>query len=152
MTAPAVGSRSEPSFADLFTPKLITVFREGYGLDGLRAEGEAAVRVHWALAEDIHALKRVHDAVAAGRPLPMALREARIWGTREKLFERAVPLLPSALLDQLVSAASVCDGLVKGLKHPDWPPEPWDALRQLMLRLLQPLARPEVSVRLALHA
>ena len=121
-------------------------------LDGLRAEGEAAVRVHWALAEDIHALKRVHDAVAAGRPLPMALREARIWGTREKLFERAVPLLPSALLDQLVSAASVCDGLVKGLKHPDWPTEPWDALRQLMLRLLQPLARPEVSVRLALHA
>jgi DNA polymerase-3 subunit delta len=28
-------------------------------LDGLRAEGEAAVLVHWTLAEDIRALKRV---------------------------------------------------------------------------------------------
>ncbi len=35
-------------------------------LDGLRAEGEAAVLVHWTLAEDIRALKRVHDAMADG--------------------------------------------------------------------------------------
>jgi DNA polymerase III subunit delta len=119
-------------------------------LDGLRAEGEAAVRVHWALAEDIRALKRVQDAVAGGKPVPMALREARVWGAREKLFERALPLLTTAQLDALLSAASICDGLVKGLKHPDWPPEPWDALRQLMLRLLQPLARPELSTPLAL--
>jgi len=119
-------------------------------LDGLRAEGEAAVRVHWTLAEDIRALKHVHDAVAGGKPVPMALREARVWGAREKLFERALPLLTTAQLDALLSAASICDGLVKGLKHPDWPPEPWDALRQLMLRLLQPLARPELTTPLAL--
>ena len=31
-------------------------------LDGLQAEGEAAVLVHWTLAEDIRALKRVQDA------------------------------------------------------------------------------------------
>ena len=35
-------------------------------LDGLQAEGEAEVLVHWALAEDIRALKRVKDAVNAG--------------------------------------------------------------------------------------
>ncbi len=121
-------------------------------LDGLRAEGEAAVRVHWTLAEDIRALKRIKDAVSAGKPLPMALREARVWGVREKLFERALPLLPSTLLDQLVHDASVCDGLVKGLKYPDWPSEPWDGLRVLMLRLLQPLARPEALSPLALSA
>ncbi len=45
MTAPAAGGRSEPSFADLFTPKLITVFREGYGLDGLRADAIAGLTV-----------------------------------------------------------------------------------------------------------
>ncbi len=45
MTAPAAGSRSEPTFADLFTPKLITVFREGYGLDGLRADAIAGLTV-----------------------------------------------------------------------------------------------------------
>ena len=35
-------------------------------LDGLRAEGEAEVLVHYTLAEDIRALKRVKDAMAAG--------------------------------------------------------------------------------------
>jgi DNA polymerase-3 subunit delta len=57
-------------------------------LDGLQAEGEAEVLVHYTLAEDIRALKRVKDAMAAGRPLPMALREQRVWGVKEKLFER----------------------------------------------------------------
>jgi DNA polymerase-3 subunit delta len=35
-------------------------------LDGLQAEGEAEVLVHWTLAEDIRALKRVKDAMNAG--------------------------------------------------------------------------------------
>jgi DNA polymerase-3 subunit delta len=51
-------------------------------LDGLQAEGEAEVLVHWALAEDIRNIKRVKDAMAGGKPLPMALRENRIWGPR----------------------------------------------------------------------
>ena len=110
-------------------------------LDGLRAEGEAPVLVHWTLAEDIRALKRVHDAVAEGKPLPLALRDARVWGVREKLFERALPLLTPLTLDALLRAASICDGLVKGLKHPDWPADAWDGLRTLVLMLLQPLAR-----------
>jgi DNA polymerase-3 subunit delta len=111
-------------------------------LDGLRGEGEAPVLVHWTLAEDIRALKRVHTACAAGTPLPMALREARVWGLREKLFERAMPLLSAETLDELLGAASICDGLVKGLAHEGWPAEPWDGLRRLVLMLLQPLARP----------
>ena len=27
--------------------------------------------------------------------------------------------------------------LVKGLKHPDWPSDPWDGLKRLALMLLQ---------------
>ncbi|MDP3083190.1 MAG: DNA polymerase III subunit delta [Rubrivivax sp.] len=108
-------------------------------LDGLRAEGEAAVLVHWTLAEDIRSLRRVAQAVDDGKPLPLALREARAWGAKEKLFERALPLLSSHQLAHLVEAASICDGLVKGLRHPDWPAEPWDALRRLMLMLMQAL-------------
>ena len=106
-------------------------------LEGLEAEGEAAVLVHWTLASDILALKRVKDAVSAGRPLPMALREARVWGAKERLFERAVPLLTDNAVAQLVEAAQVCDGLVKGLKHPDWPVEPWEGLKRLVLMLVQ---------------
>ena len=106
-------------------------------LDGLRAEGEAAVLVHWTLTEDIRGLKRVKDALAAGKPLPMALREARVWGAKERLFERVVPLLSDHSVAHLVDAAQVCDGLVKGLKHPDWPNDPWDGLKRLVLMLVQ---------------
>ena len=123
-------------------------------LDGLQAEGEAAVLVHWTLAEDIRALKRVKDAVAAGKPLPMALREARVWGEKERLFERVVPQLSASSVAGLLQAAHVCDGLVKGLKHPDWPDDPWEGLRRLVLMLVQHTAAPapRKPLRLALQA
>lgn len=128
-------------------------------LDGLQAEGEAPVLVHWTLAEDIRALKRVKDAMAGGKPLPMALREARVWGAKERLFERAVPLLTDNAIAQLLHAAQVCDGLVKGLKHPDWPQDPWDGLQRLVLMTVQWTAasgaargRAVVPPRLALGA
>ena len=104
-------------------------------LDGLQAEGEAAVLVHYTLAEDIRALKRVKDAMAEGRPLPLALREQRIWGVREKLFERVLPKLSTARLAQLLKNAHQVDGIVKGLKVADWPTDPWQALQRLALRV-----------------
>ena len=122
-------------------------------LEGLQAEGEAAVLVHWTLAEDIRALKRVRDAVSGGKPLPMALRENRVWGVKERLFERAVPLLTDNGIAALLDAAQVCDGLVKGLRHPDWPLDAWEALRRLVLMLIEQLAsaprgaRPRLALR-----
>ena len=110
-------------------------------LDGLRSEGEAAVLVHWTLAEDIRGLKRVKDALGAGKPLPLALREARVWGAKERIFERAVTLMSESSLDHLLDAAHVCDGLMKGLKHPDWPLDPWEALKRLVLLLAEQTAR-----------
>jgi len=105
-------------------------------LDGLRAEGESAVAVHWQLADDLRALKRVRDALAQGRPLPVALNEARVWGPRQRAIERAVPLLSDRALVRLIAAASVCDGIAKGLRQPDWPLDAWDALRRLVLMTL----------------
>lgn len=106
-------------------------------LDGLEAEGEAAVLVHWTMAEDIRALARVRAALDAGRPLPLALREARVWGVKERLFERIAPRLETGRVGALVQAAQICDGLVKGLRHPDWPADPWAALRRLALMLTE---------------
>jgi len=104
-------------------------------LDGLQAEGEAEVLVHYTLAEDIRALKRVKDAMAAGWPLPMALRENRIWGPRERAFERVLPRLDDRMLARLLRAAHLVDGIVKGLKQPDWPAGGWQALQRLALML-----------------
>ena len=106
-------------------------------IDGLQAEGEAAVLVHWALAEDILALYRARNAVDAGKPLPMALRELRVWGPRERLFERILPQTRTAALARLVAHASTVDGIVKGLRHPQWPEDGWEALRRLALELAQ---------------
>ena len=124
-------------------------------LDGLRAEGEAAVLVHWTLAEDVRALARARHSVNQGKPLPMALKEARVWGVKEKLFERVLPLLADHQIAQLLDAASVCDGICKGLKHPDWPTDPWEALRRWLLMALQaatPAPRSGSAKAVALHA
>ncbi len=110
-------------------------------LDGLQAEGEAAVLVHWALSEDIRGLKRVKDAMLAGRPLPMALRESRVWGVKEKLYERLLPRLGEATLSNWLHAAHVVDGIVKGLRQPDWPQDPWAALHRLAMMQCQEAAR-----------
>ena len=104
-------------------------------LDGLQAEGEAEVLVHWAMAEDIRALKRVKDAMNAGRPLPMALRENRIWGPKERLFERILPRATDAALARLLQSAHTVDGIVKGLKQPNWPTDNWQALQRLALQV-----------------
>ena len=104
-------------------------------LAGLEAEGEAEVLVHYALAEDIRALKRVKDAIAAGRPLPMALRENRVWGARERAFERVLPRLEARALAGLLRAAHEVDGVVKGLRQPGWPAGGWPALQRLALML-----------------
>ncbi|MEO8545633.1 MAG: DNA polymerase III subunit delta, partial [Burkholderiaceae bacterium] len=104
-------------------------------LDGLQAEGEAPVLVHYSLAEDIRSLKRVRDAMDAGRPLPMALREQRVWGVRERLFERVLPRLDGESLSRLLKAAHQVDGIVKGLKVPGWPTDAWQALQRLAMSL-----------------
>src|ERR1700742_1220004 len=44
MTSPAL-SHAQPTALELFTPKLVTVFREGYGLADLRADALAGLTV-----------------------------------------------------------------------------------------------------------
>ncbi len=107
-------------------------------LDGLRAEGESAVGVLWQLADDLRAIKRVRAALDAGRPMPLALTDARVWGVpRQRVIERAMPRFSERAAQRLLLAASLCDGITKGLRRPDWPPEPWDALRRLVLMTLR---------------
>jgi DNA polymerase-3 subunit delta len=105
-------------------------------LSSLEAEGESVVFVHWTLAEDVRALARTRAALDGGQPLPMALREARVWGAKEKLFERLLPNVTAAQLARWLQAAHVCDGLCKGLTDARWPSGAWPALRHFVLMLL----------------
>ena len=116
-------------------------------LDGLQAEGEAEVLVHYTLSEDIRALHRVKDAMGQGRPLPMALREQRIWGNKERLFERVLPRLSAENASGLLLAAHQVDGIVKGLKVPGWPTNGWQALHRLAMMLCGYCAVPAAPTR-----
>ncbi len=71
---------------------------------------------------------------AAG--LPMVLREQRVQGVRERLFERVLPRrLTDLVLANLLHGAHQVDGIVKGLQAPGWPRDPWQALHRLALGL-----------------
>ncbi len=100
-------------------------------LDGLRGEGEAPPRVLWILAEEIRAICRVQNGIAAGRPLADVLREARVWGgARQTLVGRAARKLPRAALLAALEHAARVDRVVKGIVKGD----AWDELLQLGLR------------------
>lgn len=99
-------------------------------LDGLRAEGEATVLILWALSEDIRALAKVSRAVQGGANPASAVRDARIWGARQKQVERAVRRYTPAFAERALRRAAHIDKVVKGLRDGD----AWDELLQLGVR------------------
>lgn len=99
-------------------------------LEGLRAEGTATVLILWALAEDIRTMAKVSRAVQQGGNLAGAFRDARVWGVRQKLVERAVRRFSPAFAERALRQAAHIDKLVKGLRSGDV----WDELMQLGVR------------------
>ena len=99
-------------------------------LDGLRAEGTATVLVLWALAEDIRTLGKVLLAMQRSGNLASALRDARVWGVRQKLVERAARRFSPAIAERALRQAAHVDKVVKGLR----PGDVWDELLQLGIR------------------
>ena len=99
-------------------------------LDGLRAEGTATVLVLWALAEDIRTLGRVLRAMQQGGNLSTSLREARVWGLRLKIMDRAAGRFTPTIAERALRQAAHVDKVIKGLR----PGEAWDELLQLGVR------------------
>jgi DNA polymerase-3 subunit delta len=99
-------------------------------LDGLRAEGTATVLILWAIAEDIRTLAKVSRAMQQNGNLSGALRDARVWGVRQKLVERAVRRFTPTFAERALRQAAQIDRLVKGLRQGDV----WDELLQLGVR------------------
>ena len=101
-------------------------------LDGLRGEGESPVFIVWALAEELRALSRIQQGVAAGREIEQVLRENRVWGDRQALVRTALRrIAPAALARALLHAARI-DRATKGVGAG----EPWDEFVTLGLELL----------------
>ena len=104
-------------------------------LDGLKGEGEALPLVLWAVAEEIRVLLKLKIGTSDGRPLPMLLKEYRIWGPRERLMGPALSRLNMATLEAAVAQAAQVDRMIKGLRTQTFAGDPWDALLRLALKI-----------------
>ena len=101
-------------------------------LDGLRGEGAAVPLVLWAVAEEARAMSRVRSLVDQGTSLPQAMREARIWGARQKFLPQALRRLDQQQLLLALTKAAHVDRMAKGLSKGDV----WDALLDLGMTLM----------------
>lgn len=104
-------------------------------VDGLRGEGESPVLVHWAVTEEVRALYRAKLGVANGQPLSTLMRQLRVWGARERLFEGAMRRLPLPVLRNALARCAEIDRIVKGLRNLGGQPmgDAWTELSRLGL-------------------
>lgn len=109
-------------------------------LQAWQAAGEQPHGVHWVLGSDIYNLYRIRMALDMGEPLPMAMKNARVWGSKQRLYERAVQKLSSKYMRHMLAGAHIVDGILKGITHPDWPQDSWQAFNRLGLTFTQKLA------------
>lgn len=106
-------------------------------LRGLRDSAEALPLIVWSLAEGLRGVARAGQALAEGRPLAQAIREANVWGDRRDMVERHVRRIPPAIARQALQQVAVLDRASKGMAGGA---DPWDTLLGLGLRLMQDCA------------
>lgn len=100
-------------------------------LDGLRGEGVAPPLVLWAIAEEIRAIGRVLDAMAAGSTPPALWRDAKVWGaSHQVLMQQNARRFTREQVESAIAHAAKTDRTIKGLIRGD----AWDELLQLGLR------------------
>jgi len=99
-------------------------------LEGLRAEAAAVPLVLWALADACRTLARLASDRAQGRPLTTSMRQLRVFGARERLFELALRRgNAGAVAETALAECANADRIAKGLESGD----PWQSLIRVAL-------------------
>ncbi len=110
-------------------------------MDGLQGEGAAPPLVLWAVTEEIRTIGKLLSLLNAGRPMPQAMREARIWGpARQSLIQRHASRHTLPQIEMALVHAARIDRMIKGLAKGDV----WSELLQLGMRFAQPV-RPAIA-------
>ncbi|HUN91092.1 MAG TPA: DNA polymerase III subunit delta [Burkholderiaceae bacterium] len=107
-------------------------------IEGLRAEGEAAPLVAWAVTDEIRLLARVRQELDAGKPFQQVARDQRLWGARLATMERAARRLDAEAIARLVLRCAEVDRLVKGLAVAGAGSDPWLELTDIALAVSSP--------------
>ena len=105
-------------------------------LHALRAEGEQVPGLLPILAMELVKLAGLARSAARGGNLMAAMREARIWESKQALFRRALDKHPGPRWEQFAAEAGRIDLLSKGRGSGD----AWLALERLLLAMAQPRA------------
>ncbi len=105
---------------------------------GLEAEGEAIPLVLWVITEELRTLLRIKAHVDAGRPFAAAARENRVWGSRERLLERALARMSVRALETALLRAAQIDRMAKGLDAPRTDSNVWLELTELAVGISGP--------------
>ncbi len=100
-------------------------------LEGLKGEGAAPPLALWSLTEEIRAIGKILSGVAAGKPVSMLVREARIRGpAHQNLMQASYQRYTMSQVTEALRHAACVDRMIKGLVKGDV----WDELLQLALR------------------
>lgn len=100
-------------------------------LAGLEAEGVAAVLVVWALTRELRTLSVISDQLAIGVDLATAMREGRVWSSRQAFVRNCIRRHGASDLRRLLKAAGQADAMAKGQAYGD----PWQLSADIILRL-----------------
>jgi DNA polymerase-3 subunit delta len=87
------------------------------------------------MTDEIRTLARVQAAQRGGRALGEALRENRVWGARERLYEPALRRLRWGTLVRALQRAAELDKMAKGLRVVRRSANIWDELARLGLMI-----------------
>ncbi|MHA7841531.1 MAG: DNA polymerase III subunit delta [Gammaproteobacteria bacterium] len=104
-------------------------------LQNLQAEGTEPTVILWALTREIRSLARMAWFLSQGKNIPQAMQQERVWPQRQPLIKSALERHPLKKLHHLLMLAQHTDGLIKGVPTPQHSSDPWQALRQIALRL-----------------
>jgi DNA polymerase-3 subunit delta len=100
-------------------------------LDGLKGEGAAPPLALWSLTEEIRAIGKIVSGAAAGKPVSMLVREARVRGqSHQSLMQSNYTRYTMKQVADALRHAACIDRMIKGLEKGDT----WDELLQLALR------------------
>jgi len=111
-------------------------------LDGLKGEGTAPPLVLWAMCEEIRAIGKLIAGTAAGKPLSMLWREARIWApAHQNLMQQNLSRFTLAQVSEALRHAAAIDRTIKGLAKGDV----WDELLHLALRFARGAGKPAAN-------
>jgi len=105
-------------------------------LKGLRGEGEQVPGLLPMIAREIVAVATL-ARVAVGGNLMNAMREARIWESKQALYRRAVERHPAARWEEFVGECGRIDRIAKGRESGD----AWLALERLLVTIAEAKAR-----------